>query len=442
MPTETDARTRLSAHPVDRLITNRVDGAGLGAFRALFGALLFAAVVRFALKGWIDAFYVAPDFRFSYLGFGWVRPLPAPWIYVHFAALGACALALCVGWRARWAAAGVFVLFTWVELLDKSLYLNHYYLVSLLSFLLIWLPSDAAFSVSRRPARQVLAWSYTVLRGQMLLVYVFAGLAKLNADWLVRGEPLATWLSAHAHWPWVGPLLSAPMTPLAMSWAGAAFDLTIAFWLMVPRTRPWAYAVAVVFHVSVWLMFPIGVFSWVMLVSATVFFAPDWPRRWMNGAAGVPAAPRTSARTPRLVVAAIAIWLAVQLAVPLRFAMYPGRVNWTEEGFRFAWRVMLIEKTGVVEFRVVRPDGMVRVHPNAELPPHQAKALRTQPDMILEYAHVLAERYTEDGTRPQVFADAWVSWNGRMAAQLIDPAVDLAAQPRTLRAADWILPAP
>ncbi len=51
------------------------------------------------------------------------------------------------------------------------------------------------------------------------------------------------------------------------------------------------------------------------------------------------------------------MYLALQVLVPLRFALYPGNPNWTEEAFRFAWRVMLIEKSGSVEYRVATRDG-------------------------------------------------------------------------------------
>ena len=40
------------------------------------------------------------------------------------------------------------------------------------------------------------------------MVYVFAGLAKLNADWLLDAQPLRIWLAARSDLPIVGPLLA------------------------------------------------------------------------------------------------------------------------------------------------------------------------------------------------------------------------------------------
>src|ERR1043165_9430091 len=107
------------------------DGAGLAAFRMLFGALLFFSVVRFWSYGWIEPLYVEPSFHFTYFGFGWVRPWPALGMYVHFAVRGVAALCLCLGLASRLSALALFVTFTYAELIEKASYLNHYYFVSL-----------------------------------------------------------------------------------------------------------------------------------------------------------------------------------------------------------------------------------------------------------------------------------------------------------------------
>ncbi len=197
-------------------------------------------------------------------------------------------------------------------------------------------------------------WVYLLLRAQIALVYFFAGFAKLNADWLISAEPLRTWLPVHADAPLIGRLLAEPALAYVMSFAGAAFDLSVGPLLFFRRTRLWAYLTAASFHVAVWLLFPIGVFSWVMIVSGSIFFEPDWPRRLLDRrllpAAGPGAPPSLRSSAAGLAFA----YLALQLLVPLRFLLYPGNPNWTEEAFRFAWRVMLIEK--------IRQRGVSRRH--------------------------------------------------------------------------------
>jgi hypothetical protein len=279
-------------------------------------------------------------------------------------------------------------------------------------------------------------------------VYFYAGAAKLNSDWLWQGEPLRLWLGTFTDTPVLGPLFEERWLATGMSWAGALYDLSVAPLLMWRRTRAFAFAAAVVFHVSVWLMFPIGIFPWVMLVGATLFFEPGWPRRWLTrissriGSVSLPSAPRA---TPPALLVVVGVHLIVQVLVPLRFLLYPGWVNWSEEGFRFAWRVMLVEKAGQVEFEVVVPSARKRfqVFPRRELTALQYRMMATQPDMIHQYALHLKHRYAERGyPDAEVYARAWVSLNGRPSHALIDPNVDLASEPRSLRPSRFIVPLP
>jgi vitamin K-dependent gamma-carboxylase len=423
-------------------LSRPVEGAGLALFRGVFGLVMAAAALRFALKGWIDALLVDPAFHFTWAGLDFVRPWPQPWMNVHFAVMGAAALGVAAGWRTRWCAAVFGLLFTWVELIDKATYLNHYYLVSLLAALLVVVPAGEAWSLDARRrgswrGRPVAAgWLY-LLRAQVGLVYGFAGLAKLNGDWLLRAEPLQLWLQRFADLPAAGPLLTLPATAYAMAWAGLLFDTTAGIGLAWRRTRPFYGAAAVVFHLTIWLLFPVGMFSFIMLTAITVFREAK------------PVEALEAARAPRLGLQRAALgfaaaWLVVQLVVPMRGLLYPGELHWTEQGFRFGWRVMLIEKAGWVEYRVVSgsPPVVQRIAPRAELTPLQVKAMSTQPDMILDYAHHLAERARQERGVEQVsvYADAFANLNGGPSQRLVDPAVDLAAQPRGLTAAPWIVP--
>lgn len=431
------------------------DGAGLAAFRILFGALLCFSVVRFWAYGWIDDLYTRPLFHFTYFGFGWVRPWPGLGMYLHFAVMGAAALCLCVGLCCRASAFVAFLTFTYAELIEKASYLNHYYFVSLATLLLMWMPSGACFSLdawrrrrAQRPPQPVRVWCYALLRAQLVVLYFFAGLAKLNPDWLLRAEPLGIWLALHADAPLVGPWLASRPAAFVASYAGAAFDLTIPAWLSWPRARPFAYLVLVVFHVSVWLLFPIGVFSWVMIVSTTLFFEPGWPRRcWPRSAGGATplAVPSNApgARLGALGAALVGVYLTVQFLAPLRHLLYPGDVNWHEQGFRFAWRVMLVEKAGQVEFTVLAGSENRRfvVYPRDTLTPLQYKMMSTQPDMIQQYARALKQRFEAQGySGVRVYAEAWASLNGRPRQRLIDPGVDLGSVPWSLAPKPWILP--
>ena len=430
--------------------------APLATFRLAFGLLVLASVVRFGAKGWIEELYLRPKFFFPYYGFEWVKPL-GPATYVLFGLCGVCAGLVALGWWYRWAAVGLFLSFTYIELMDKSTYLNHYYFVSLVAFLLIFLPAGCYFSVdaTRRPQRAyntVPRWTVDVLRLLMGIVYCYAGLAKLNSDWLGQAMPLRIWLPAKNDLLLVGPLLNYPWVAYAFSWFGAFYDLTVPFFLLWGRSRAYAYAGVVVFHLLTAVLFPIGMFPYVMIVGALVFFpaaAHERALARLRGWLRWEAAPRPATvlvygvRARRLLLMGLGVFFVVQLLLPFRYLLYPRELFWTEEGYRFSWRVMLMEKMGQVQFKVVDgATGRARLVNNDDhLSVLQEKMMSTQPDMMVQFARYLRDYYARRGVHdPKVYADAYVSLNGRLGKSFIDPTVDLARASDDLRPKPWILP--
>ncbi|MEM6784048.1 MAG: HTTM domain-containing protein [Bacteroidota bacterium] len=461
----------------------------LGLFRIAFGVVMALSALRFIVLDWGPALYVEPVTRFAYPGFGWVpRPSAAVLDAVLWTQVAA-ALGFAVGRGAKAWLLLFVASFTYVELLDATTYLNHYYFVSALGLLLLLLPMNAAL-VPGRPSWRVPAWTLGALRVHVGLVYFFAGVAKLHPDWLVDAQPLRIWLAARGGMPVIGPLLDLWWMPWAMSWAGAAFDLTVAFLLWNRRSRPWAYAVAFAFHAATYVLFNIGVFPFVMMVAALVFFEADqWRWLWRRVTSTVvhprsPDAPdgvilsgigaaeefeelcprggggsqgqhpsRTQSaemRTrsfdspglaqddtkmaalplSRWPFALAAVLLAIQLAVPLRHWLYPGDRFWTEEGYRFAWHVMVAAKTGHATFLVRDPatDRRWTILPSDDLTAFQEKEMVAQPDFIWQYAQHVERRFQAAGYDDvEVRAEVYVNLNGQDSRLLIDPDVDLTA---------------
>ena len=453
-----------------------VDPASLVAFRAVFGLLMLTATVRFWQRGWIEDHYLRPTFFFKYYGFEWVKPWPGDGMYVHFALMAVAAAFVALGLFYRVSAALFCVLFTYAHLIDKTHYLNHYYFISLASLLLVFTPLhrvgslDRRLGLSRGPA-EIPRWALWLLRFQIGAVYFFAGVAKLKPDWLLHAQPLTIWLGANTDFPVVGPLFRFKATAYAMSWAGAAFDLSIPFLLSWRRTRPFAYAAVIVFHGLTGKLFPIGMFPWVMTAAALVFFPEGWPRKLLprslaarllpapaEGSAS-PEKASSSAEEPRpepapigpltlgrkLTIAGLALYASVQVLVPLRHLLYPGHVSWTEQGFRYSWKVMLVEKNGDVEITAVDPATGKRwsIDPREHLYAYQIKQMSTQPDMILQYCRFIAEGFEERGYPGiEVHVNAHVAYNGRRPALLIDPRVDLGHQRDGLMPYAFLMPAP
>ncbi len=189
-----------------------VDIASLVFFRIAFGTIMAVEVLRYFYHGWIRRYYIDPTYHFSYYGFEWVQPWPGIGMYLHFIALGALAICIAYGFWYRVSTVLFFLGFTYVFLLDQANYLNHFYLIVLISFLMIFIPAHRSFSVDalERPqlrSETAPAWALWVLMAQMAIVYFYGGLAKLNDDWL-RGEPIRTWLASRMDFPVIGPLFA------------------------------------------------------------------------------------------------------------------------------------------------------------------------------------------------------------------------------------------
>lgn len=442
-----------------------VDPASLVAFRVLFGLLATIGALRFLHYGWVERFFEQPRFFFSYWGFEWVRVLPSPWMHVAFATLAVLGILIALGLFYRVAIVLFFLLFTYVELVDVTNYLNHYYLLSVLAFWMCFMPLGRVGGLDGRLFRETAessrahvalpAWMLAALRLQIAVVYVHAGLAKLTGDWLLHAQPLDIWLHARTEVPLLGPFLDLPIVPYVFAWAGFLYDSTIPIWLSWKRTRAVAFVVLIGFHGATHLLFSIGMFPLIMTAAATIFFDPSWPRRLASVFGGRlvrvrewarPATPSVARRPLHVALAiGLATFACFQVFAPLRAHLYGGDVLWHEQGMRWSWRVMCREKNGSVAFRV-RVPGRTRelvVPPSRYLTSHQEREMSGQPDLILQLAHHVAEDLRAQGhEHVEVRADAWVSLNGRAPARLVDPDVDLTRVQDGLAPAAWILPAP
>ncbi len=431
--------------------------APLAAFRIFFGFMMLISIIRFWSYGWIDKLYIQPRFFFSYYGFEFVKPLGS-FTYIIFAICGLAALAVALGFKYRLAIITFFLSFTYIELMDKTTYLNHYYFISLLSFLMIFLPAHAYFSIDAKHNQNlsyqyIPKWNIDSIKVLLIIVYFYAGLAKLNSDWLLHAMPLRIWLPSNYDLPLLGDFLQKTWVIYLFSWSGAIYDLTIPFLLLYKRTRIVAFVLVVIFHVLTRVLFPIGMFPYIMIVSALIFFDASVHEKILERIARLFKVSRKvfdngkqlvwNPQIKKLTLSFLIFFFLVQVILPFRHIVYPGELFWTEEGYRFSWRVMLMEKAGYASFQVV--DGVTgnkQTVDNSEfLTVFQEKQMATQPDFILEYAHFLKDTFETRGfSDVHVFIDSFVALNGRRSKRYIDPTVDLIKQSESFKHKNWILP--
>ncbi len=386
------------------LLLNRpVSGASLAVFRMAVGLVMM-------LEAWsmvrpsastagripLEVYYTDPAIRFNlpYEGFGWLPLLPPTAIHVVVALLGLGGVFLALGCFYRVAAVTVFLTWGYLYAVEstRTYWMSYYYLELLITFLLIWVPAARLWSVDawrarvKPPVENVPVWTLWLLRGQLVVTYFYAGVAKLNADWLLDAQPvrhfldqapvaktLAPFLDA-SQLAWITELFHHRGYAYFISYVGAAFDLAVGFLLLGRRTRFLGFALICVFHgVNHFLLFEdIVWFPLLGVLTATIFLDPDWPlrcRRWWRrprfrapdwrwlvaGGLAVPvfgmalgwkpgppaesSQPSQPSGAGRLVAGFFVLWLLGQILIPVRHWFIAGDSRITFEGLPFSWRL-------------------------------------------------------------------------------------------------------
>jgi len=436
---------------ITNFLNKQVSGAPLVLFRVAFGVMMALSILRFWAMGWVEQIYIKPSFFFTYYGFEWVKPLSDNGMYAVFALMLLSAVFIALGFAYRISSVLFFLLFTYVELIDKTTYLNHYYFISIIALLLCFLPAHRMFSLDvklglTKASSAFPRWMVLSIQLQMALVYFFAGIAKINHDWLIEALPLRIWLPAKNDTPFIGALLNETWVAYLFSWCGMLFDTLIPFFLFWRRTSYWAYALVVIFHVLTAILFPsIGMFPFVMIVCATVFLPSEF-HEFLLGTKNEERrteAASLATRSTHLATTFFILHFSIQLLLPFRYVFYPEKSFWHEEGYRFSWRVMLMEKAGMATFHVKDSvtKQLTEIRNADYLTPQQEKQMSTQPDMLLQFAKHLAWVHEQQGWhKPEVYVESYVSLNGKGSRQFIRNDINLAAQNDGFAHKHWILP--
>ena len=427
----------------------KTDVAPLAVFRILFGFLMCLEVLRYYFHDRIDRYYVEPSFFFPFVD--WVRPL-GEWMYVVFILMGVSALLLALGWHYRIASVSFFVLYTYVFLIDKAQYNNHYYFICLLAFLFIVTDANRAFSVDswrRNLSPMVPSWQIFIFRIQVFVVFFFAGLAKLNADWLA-GEPARAWLANRVDYPLIGRFLVEEWFVYSYVWGGLLFDLLIGFLLLHPRTVYFGLPFLLGFNVMNKWFYSIGIFPY-LATAVFVLFMSAYSMRRLLGVKRRSSSSYVKERERSVlkrtgIAFFIVLFLVLQLLIPLRHFAIPGNVSWTDEGHNFSWHMKLRDKDSYELLFYTKDSVTGRVEELSmwDLTNRQQGKMSTRPDMILQYAHHLRDRLVRRGVEdPSVYVRVFSILNSRHQGWLIDETVNLAKEEyKWFSRNDWITLAP
>ena len=436
MSLSADATPSADSNPPPRknLLLAPCDVAGIAFFRFVFGSVVLAHVALYFHGHLIEYYFGSAPHHLTYFGFEWVQPLELKGMKALYVVMGLSAAGVALGLLYRLSAIVLFLTFTWCFLAEAAQFQNHYYLMCLLAFLLALMPAHRSFSVDsilfpdKACGFLPNGWRLLLIF-QISLPYVFGAIAKLDGDWL-NGIPVGIWMEAKNDLPLIGPQLTERWMEWFICYAGLVIDLAAVPALLWKPTRIPMTCVLVAFHLCNSVLFPIDVFPWLSIFSLPLFYAPDWPRRWLRLPSPDPATyiPPASDGRLQLKYGLLALYIAWQTLLPLRHWLYPGNPSWTEEGQLFAWRMML--RTKGLFVRVYATDGRtgrtVEVPITYLLSPRQLAVFAESPYQILATSRFFAERAQEFGLQDvEIRTVAIVSLNGREPQLMLDPELDL-----------------
>jgi vitamin K-dependent gamma-carboxylase len=429
----------------------------LVVLRVLFGAILAWDCIRYIRADRIRRYYVDVEMTFPYFGWDIIQPLPEPYIHWAWYLVGVTSLMVMLGLFYRLAIVTFILIFGYFFLLDRAQYLNHNYMVLLYACLLALAPANCAFSLDTLiwPALRsatIPRWPVSAIKLQTEIILIYAGTVKITDDWL-RGEPLRMWTAEALGKVWIAPIFQYDIVVLAAAWGTILLHVLGAPLLLWSPTRIWIFAVYTCFHISNSMFFNIGIFPWLTIAVTMIFFVPDWPQRLLRRALGafealppMPAPPPRTALRPlgAGLTAVLAVWFAVQIALPQRQLFFPNLVGWTGDGHRFSWRMRIYDREAEGWFEVVSADGARRwrVDPLDYLTDRQTDAMLTRTDMVHDFAGKL-EALWEDRGEPDVAVHAHIlkSLNGRPMQPFIDSGTDLTSVSYNRFAPDpWVVP--
>jgi hypothetical protein len=246
---------------------------------------------------------------------------------------------------------------------------------------------------------------------------------------------MATWLPGLYEIPIIGKLVHYKELAYLFSWAGCLYDLSIWLFLWFKRTRGIAYFFVIVFHVLTAVLFPrIGMFPFIMITATIIFFSSGWHEKILGFIKGgvkkmeTPLSHVSSGLDKSFISGALVIYFIVQLFLPIRHLQYPGNLFWHEQGYRFSWRVMLMEKNGLTNIILNDPVKKERreVDQNLYLTPFQKQQMRSQPDMLIQFANHLGDEFLkEKGYAPEVYVKSRISLNGRRSQVFTNDTLNL-----------------
>lgn len=411
-----------------------IDNSPLIIFRMLFGFLLFVESWGAILTGWVKTNLISPKVFFSFIGFEWLHPLPGYGMYFYFICMGVLGLLVMIGYRYRLSLLCFTILWTAQYLMQKTAYNNHYYFLTLICFLMLFLPANAYYSIDVKRNKNIKSltmpqWCSFVLILQVSILYIYASIAKLYPDWL-DGTFTRLLYSHKTDFPFIGKFFTEKWFYISIAYLGILFDGLIVPMMLWKKTRTLALIASLIFHLSNSFILKVGIFPYFALSFIVFFYPPDTIRRIF-----FKKRPALSLNTYKYTnknqtyILLVIIYFIIQLLLPIRHYFIKGDVFWTEEGHRLSWRMMLRQRNGSTYFTIIdkKTKEILTFNMHDLFTEKQIHRIDCYPDFIWQAAQYIKQDFKQKNKEIEIYANTKISVNAHPFKQFIDPKIDLAS---------------
>jgi len=436
---------------LNRLLFQRIDNSSLIIFRIFFGILISLECFGAIATGWVNRNLIAPKFKFPFIDFDFLQPLPGNGMYFYFGIMGLMGICIALGFKYRASMITFTTMWTATYLMQKTAYNNHYYLLILISLIMCFFPAERSRSIDVKinpkiESNAMYAYIKWIVVLQLFIVYTYASIAKIYGDWLDFSTIAVLMHSKRNYWL-VGDILQEPWIHTVIGSVGILFDLLIVPALLWKPTRKAAFFLSLFFHLFNSIIFQIGIFPYLSIAFSVFFFEPETIRKIFFKSK----IPLTTSKViipnyKNILLIVAAVYFLTQLLLPVRHYTFEDDVLWTEEGHRMSWRMMLRSRQGKGRYKVVdkNTEEVFIINPKDYVSRSQERKIFAYPDFAWQFAQYLKKEFKEENRDVSVYLEnSKISINRKPYEPFIDSKTDLAAETwyRT-KHHSWILPSP
>lgn len=436
----------------------------------MFGVLMLLDIWQ--ERGWgelVELFGDEEECRFPLFDF--LKPLPLEWMYVVYLLMCIGEIGLMLGLFYQMSCLLYVVCYWYLFLLDKTRWNNHSYLFGLFGLMFLITDANRYWSLDgllfkKKRNAHIPLWNYTLFRFQIFLLYFYAGLKKLDLDW-VSGYSMHKIADNFVFAPFRLFLTEDQIGYFVVHLGGLIIDLFLGFFLFFDGTRKIAFLIGTSFHLMNSQIFSIGMFPWTCIATMPLFCPTDWPRKMFTRFPRsmsfiLPAddqlqrschciyekedikaethrkrdtskvvddklAPPTRAGLyHKLSITAMIAYICVQCILPYSHGITKGYNNWTNGLYGYSWDMMVHNwQLQHVKITYINKDTGEEgyLNPTAWTP---GGRWNSHADMVKQYARCVQEKMRSfDIPNVELYIDVWRALNDRFQQRTYDPRVNI-----------------